>query len=44
MVFLERQLKRCQLKVDERTRTVNKLYQEINEIRGEMDKELREAK
>ena len=44
VVFLERQLKKCQLKVDERTRTINKLYKEINEIRGEMDKELEEIK
>lgn len=36
IVFLQRQFKKCQLKLDEKSRTVNKLYKEINDIRSDL--------
>ncbi len=34
IVFLERQLTKCQLKLEEKSRTVNMLYNDINDIRN----------
>lgn len=34
ITFLERQYKKCQLKLEEKSRLVSKLYKEINDIRS----------
>lgn len=38
IIFLERELKKCQIKLMERSRTVDKLYKDLNDLRSEADK------
>ena len=44
IVFLERQLKNCQVKLQEKSRMINKLYENINSVRNETEKELSEIR
>jgi len=37
VTFLERQFKKCQIKLEERTRAVNKLQKDVNDIRAETE-------
>ena len=44
ITFLERQVKKCQIKLEEKSRIIAKLYKDINDIRAEADQEMTQAK
>lgn len=44
VTFLERQFKKCQIKLEDRSRVVSRLQKEVNDIRAEAEQEIAEVK